>query len=81
MLIELKSVFALIRQLLYAHERYDTEDELQAINSMIDLSGRKLGQASTVDQLRTVEGRVALRYWEVFKKALPEWLDFQGRLT
>jgi CRISPR-associated protein Cas1 len=28
-----------------------------------------------------VEGRVALRYWEAFRKALPEWLDFQGRMT
>jgi CRISPR-associated protein Cas1 len=34
-----------------------------------------------VSQLRTVEGRVALRYWEAFKKTLPEWLDFQGRMT
>ncbi len=28
-----------------------------------------------------VEGRVALRYWEAFRKALPEWLDFHGRMT
>jgi CRISPR-associated protein Cas1 len=34
-----------------------------------------------VAQLRTVEGRVALRYWETFKETLPEWLDFQGRMT
>jgi len=23
----------------------------------------------------------ALRYWQAFRKALPEWLDFQGRMT
>jgi CRISPR-associated protein Cas1 len=41
----------------------------------------KLLNASTVAQLRTVEGRVALRYWEAYRKALPEPLGFQGRMT
>jgi CRISPR-associated protein Cas1 len=31
--------------------------------------------------LRTVEGCDGLRYWETFRKALPEWLEFQGRMT
>jgi CRISPR-associated protein Cas1 len=41
----------------------------------------KLCKASTVTQLRTVEGRVALRYWEAYRKALPEPFGFQGRMT
>jgi CRISPR-associated protein Cas1 len=31
--------------------------------------------------LRTVEGRVALRYWQTIPKVLPESLDFRGRST
>jgi CRISPR-associated protein Cas1 len=41
----------------------------------------KLFKASTVTKLRTVEGRVALRYWEAYRKALPEPFGFQGRMT
>jgi CRISPR-associated protein Cas1 len=37
--------------------------------------------AATVTDLRTVEGRVARRYWEAFAKVLPEHLEFQGRMT
>jgi CRISPR-associated protein Cas1 len=57
--------------------RYDLERETQ----MTKGGASKLGNACTVSQLRTVEGRVALRYWEAFRKALPERLDFQGRTT
>jgi CRISPR-associated protein Cas1 len=41
----------------------------------------KLKRATTVTDLRVVEGRVAKRYWEAFTKVLPEHLDFQGRMT
>jgi CRISPR-associated protein Cas1 len=41
----------------------------------------KLKRATTVADLRVVEGRVARRYWETFGKVLPEHLDFQGRMT
>ena len=58
-------------------KRYDIERETQTTKG----EASKLGNAGTVSQLRTVEGRVALRYWEAFKKILPEWLDFQGRMT
>jgi CRISPR-associated protein Cas1 len=58
-------------------QRYDVERELRVTKR----EAAKLGNASSVSQLRTVEGRVALRYWEAFRKALPEWLDFQGRMT
>jgi CRISPR-associated protein Cas1 len=58
-------------------QRYDIEREVRITRR----EAAKLGSAATVAQLRTVEGRVALRYWEAFRKALPEWLDFQGRMT
>ena len=41
----------------------------------------ELSEASTVPETRTVEARTALRYWETFRKNLPEWLHFQGRMT
>jgi CRISPR-associated protein Cas1 len=41
----------------------------------------KLGRARSVVDLRTVEGRVALRYWQAYSSVLPESLDFQGRMT
>ncbi|MGA2627606.1 MAG: CRISPR-associated endonuclease Cas1 [Candidatus Bathyarchaeia archaeon] len=58
-------------------QRYDIEREVRATKR----EASRLNQWSSVNQLRTVEGRVALRYWETFRKALPEWLDFQGRMT
>ena len=58
-------------------ERYDIERE----KTRTKREAMKLSKASTVIQLRTVEGRVALRYWEGFGKALPESLGFKGRLT
>jgi CRISP-associated protein Cas1 len=58
-------------------QRYDIEREV----GITKREASKLGQASTVSQLRTVEGRVALRYWEAFRRVLPEWLDFHGRMT
>ena len=58
-------------------QRYDIEREVRITKK----EAAKLGQAASVIQLRMVEGRVALRYWEAFRKALPEWLDFQGRMT
>ena len=41
----------------------------------------KLGEASTVPEIRTVEGRTALRYWDAFHRAIPEPLGFQGRMN
>jgi CRISPR-associated protein Cas1 len=41
----------------------------------------KLGRARSVVDLRTVEGRVALRYWQAYSSVLPESLDFRGRMT
>lgn len=58
-------------------ERYDISREIQVTK----LESSKLNVASTVADIRSTEGRVARRYWEAFGKVLPEWLDFQGRMT
>jgi CRISPR-associated protein Cas1 len=58
-------------------QRYDIDREVRIAKK----EAARLANAHSVPQLRTVEGRVALRYWEAFRKALPEWLDFQGRMT
>jgi CRISPR-associated protein Cas1 len=57
--------------------RYDIERELRLAKG----ESERLSNASTVSQIRTVEGRVALRYWEALAKATPEQLRFQGRTT
>lgn len=41
----------------------------------------QLFNAKTVDQIRTTEGRVALRYWQAIQTIIPECFDFQGRTT
>ena len=58
-------------------ERYDIPREIRVTR----LEATKLRTATTVPDLRTVEGRVARRYWEAFGKVMPEHLDFQGRMT
>ncbi len=58
-------------------ERYDIGREIR----LTRLESSKLRRATTVQDLRVVEGRVARRYWEAFGKVLPEHLDFQGRMT
>ncbi len=61
----------------YLSDRYDIARETRVTR----LEASKLRRAATVTELRTVEGRVALRYWEAFAKVLPEHLEFQGRMT
>jgi CRISPR-associated protein Cas1 len=58
-------------------ERYDIPREIRVTR----LEVAKLRRASTVPDLRVVEGRVARRYWEAFGRVMPEHLDFQGRMT
>jgi CRISPR-associated protein Cas1 len=58
-------------------ERHDIEKEIRIAKH----EASKLKEASTVIQLRTVEGRTALRYWEAYRKAIPERLRFKGRTT
>ena len=45
---------------------------------MTRLEASRLGRASTVRELRMIEGRVAQRYWEAYAKVLPQHLEFQS---
>jgi CRISPR-associated protein Cas1 len=58
-------------------QRYDIEKQVRLTKG----EAFRLGKAHSVASLRTVEGRVALRYWQTFAKVLPESLDFRGRST
>jgi CRISPR-associated protein Cas1 len=58
-------------------QRYDIEKQVRLTKH----EALKLGRARSVLDLRTVEGRVALRYWQAYSSVLPESLDFQGRMT
>jgi CRISPR-associated protein Cas1 len=58
-------------------QRYDIEKQVRLTKH----EALKLGRARSVVDLRTVEGRVALRYWQAYSFVLPESLDFQGRMT
>lgn len=66
-----------IQVLDWLAEKYDIQREIQVTKR----EAARLGNASTVNQIRTVEGRTALRYWEAFRKAMPESLHFDGRMT
>jgi CRISPR-associated protein Cas1 len=63
--------------LTWLSERYDIQDELRAAKA----EAVKALQTRNVNELRTVEGRTALRYWEALRKILPESLAFEGRVT
>jgi CRISPR-associated protein Cas1 len=58
-------------------ERCDISREIRVTR----LEASKFKTATTVPDLRTVEGRVARHYWEGVGKVMPEHLDFQGRMT
>ena len=58
-------------------QRYDIEKQVRLTKH----EAFRLGRARSVVDLRTVEGRVALRYWQAYSSVLPESLDFQGRMT
>jgi CRISPR-associated protein Cas1 len=58
-------------------QRHDIEKQVRLTRH----EALKLGRARSVVDLRTVEGRVALRYWQAYSSVLPESLDFQGRMT
>ena len=38
-------------------------------------------KAKTISDIRTVEGRVAQRYWETIQSIIPETFDFQSLMT
>jgi CRISPR-associated protein Cas1 len=58
-------------------QRYDIEKQVQLTKH----EALRLSRARSIVDLRTVEGRVALRYWQAYSSVLPESLDFQGRMT
>lgn len=58
-------------------QRYDIEKQVRLTKG----EALRLSRARNVVDLRTVEGRVALRYWEAYASVIPESLDFQGRMT
>jgi CRISPR-associated protein Cas1 len=58
-------------------ERYDFSRDVTVVKH----EALRLRRARTVNAIRSVEGRVALRYWDAYGKVLPESLDFQGRMT
>jgi CRISPR-associated protein Cas1 len=58
-------------------QRYDIERGVQLTKH----EAFRLGKARSVMDLRTVEGRVALRYWQAYASVVPECFDFHGRMT
>jgi CRISPR-associated protein Cas1 len=58
-------------------ERYDIAKETRLARH----EASKLPEASTVAEVRTVEGRTALRYWEAYRDAVPENLEFETRMS
>jgi len=58
-------------------ERYDIERMTRKVN----IESLALLKAKTVNDIRTVEGRVAQRYWQVIQSIIPETFDFQSRIT
>jgi CRISPR-associated protein Cas1 len=66
-----------IQVLEWLAERYDLSREVL----LVKREAMNLSQARTVVAVRSVEGRVALKYWSAYGKVLPEPLDFQGRGT
>jgi CRISPR-associated protein Cas1 len=66
-----------IQVLEWLADRYDISKEV----SLVKREAMNLSHARTVRAIRSVEGRVALKYWRVYGKALPQALDFQRRMT
>ncbi len=56
-------------------ERYNIQPEIEAVKR----KASKLPKACTIVGMRSVEAHVARKYWEAFRKCLPERLSFQGR--
>ena len=58
-------------------EAYDIEKEAEITKR----EAARLPKAKNTVELRSVEARVALRYWEAYRQCLPEGLRFKGRLA
>jgi len=57
-------------------ERYDIE----RVTRKVKIESLALAMAKTVSDIRTVESRVARRYWEAIQSIIPETFDFQSRI-
>jgi CRISPR-associated protein Cas1 len=58
-------------------QRYDIAREVR----LAQRAAARLGKCDDVVSLRSVEGRVATKYWLAFRKIIPETLLFEGRMT
>jgi CRISPR-associated protein Cas1 len=58
-------------------QRYDIERGV----ALTKREAFRLPRAGTTGELRTIEGRVALRYWQAYASVIPECFDFSGRIT
>jgi CRISPR-associated protein Cas1 len=58
-------------------QRYDIERAVRLTRQEALL----LSGVRSVMDLRAVEGRVALRYWQAYASVIPECFDFHGRMT
>ena len=56
---------------------HNVQNEIEAVRH----EASNLAEASTVPQVRTIEGRAAEQYWRAFAKAMSSDLRFQGRST
>ncbi|MFI5450236.1 MAG: CRISPR-associated endonuclease Cas1 [Candidatus Bathyarchaeia archaeon] len=65
----------------WAMETQDIAREVRATRLMMRVEAKKLRKATTVSGLRIIEGRVARRYWQAYCKAMPQHLEFPGRMT
>lgn len=66
-----------IQVLNWIAQKYDITEQLKRAKT----EQLNLFKAKTVNQIRTIEGRVALRYWQAIQTIIPECFDFQGRTT
>jgi CRISPR-associated protein Cas1 len=58
-------------------QRYDIEKQV----TLTKHEAFRLGKARSLMHLRTVEDRVALRYWQAYASVIAECFDFHGRMT
>ena len=61
----------------WIEKRYDIAQTILSVKK----EAFSLLSAKTVNTIRTVEGRVALRYWQAIQSIMPECFDFHGRMT
>jgi len=58
-------------------ERYDIEKQSRRVS----IETLALSKAKTVNDIRTVEGRVAQHYWKIIQSIMPETFCFESRIV